>query len=977
MILLELLSSGLILILPILVVVFIFRWLNKGAPAQHPAMTEIPRPQPVALPSDRDQQWRSFIAGFKAQNLNKTQTALIEMILNSDKAPDAMAYAAVPAEPYAAMPLMDVPAPPPPAEPEQEIDGTVLLLYFGAFLFVASAGLFVAFSGLSGGFRTFIVVIAMLTMYCGGFWLHNRSTRLRPAGVAFVAIGMAIAPLVGVATFHFIAAQRYAILIWVLTSILCCAMYALALLRLHYTFISYLVIFSFLSLFESFVAITDASVYYYVWALIIAGMILRFTGFIRENSDLDVPAAISAQVLIPLSLLVSLAMIPGNGSGQLSISLLLSAVYYTFETLMQKASPRAEYLAAAAQVLYLLGVSVGSFALFDSRLLVATGLTILVVVQGVIIDAVSPRSILARNFATVAFVSAVPAIFLSYPNGVLMSVAVAVAAAVGALAAWRQMRPDMYAGAALTGIALPFVIGQIACDPHWSANVQTAAAFVPVLVLWRLWSTMSGKRSAADAWLSVASTTYVLAGVAALIPAGIRGGWLGIAAAVAFALTMAVAARLGAGSSWWAGAGVIISLPVIRELGANDTTTFSVAVGLALLGNIAISLLSRSEVNRWLVTILGLVAPVAIGGGGLHYHASAVGYAYWYLLAMFCLLLCRALARGVYLVSVKAPIASLYRSASLSYVFGYIASAMLSVLISLTAANSRLHTSIILGVLLVVTPYIATTIEKNKRYLAFVPWLMMALLVSLVRPTVNKGEGSIVILAVSALAILAYTTVVTYQAYLSETYREVLASTLVFAYAPVVLALWYRTAPSVPPVALAVAGFLTLQYYWDKSQSSREISGGVIVVAGLWLLNSFGVHNPQAYTHIIAAVFGLYAYWRYFRRERESSDQYLYAMLGMATIPLALQTLSGTAGDAYGWWLLLEQIGFMLLGIYISRRFVVMWGLYVALGAVLYQLRNLGWAALSFLALFIIGMAVWRLMRSVDHHDGPGGPSGA
>jgi hypothetical protein len=45
---------------------------------------------------------------------------------------------------------------------------------------------------------------------------------------------------------------------------------------------------------------------------------------------------------------------------------------------------------------------------------------------------------------------------------------------------------------------------------------------------------------------------------------------------------------------------------------------------------------------------------------------------------------------------------------------------------------------------------------------------------------------------------------------------------------------------------------------------------------------------------------------------------------------------------------------------------VTFWGLYVALAAVLYQLRHLGWAALSFLALFIIGMAVYRLMKSVD-----------
>ena len=86
-------------------------------------------------------------------------------------------------------------------------------------------------------------------------------------------------------------------------------------------------------------------------------------------------------------------------------------------------------------------------------------------------------------------------------------------------------------------------------------------------------------------------------------------------------------------------------------------------------------------------------------------------------------------------------------------------------------------------------------------------------------------------------------------------------------------------------------------------------------------------------------------------------------MFLLATVPLIMQALTGTAGDLYGWWLLLEQVGFMLLGIAINRRFLTKWALYVAVAAVLYQLRDLGWAALLVLALFIIGLSVNRLSK--------------
>jgi hypothetical protein len=89
-------------------------------------------------------------------------------------------------------------------------------------------------------------------------------------------------------------------------------------------------------------------------------------------------------------------------------------------------------------------------------------------------------------------------------------------------------------------------------------------------------------------------------------------------------------------------------------------------------------------------------------------------------------------------------------------------------------------------------------------------------------------------------------------------------------------------------------------------------------------------------------------------------------MLVTATVPLTLQAVGSPAGGLYGWWLLLEQVGFIILGMSIAKKFVTKWGLYTAVGAVLYQLRDLGWAALTVLALFLIGLAVYKIQKNND-----------
>jgi hypothetical protein len=315
---------------------------------------------------------------------------------------------------------------------------------------------------------------------------------------------------------------------------------------------------------------------------------------------------------------------------------------------------------------------------------------------------------------------------------------------------------------------------------------------------------------------------------------------------------------------------------------------------------------------------------------------------------------------------------SYYRSASRSYVFGYAVAAGLSVILSLTATNSRLHTSLILAALLLLTAYVAVTVEKTKKLLAVLPWISLALLVSLIRPSDAEGTAaSLLLLAASLLGCVSYWLFAQSREYFAADSGEVLDATAALVYMPILLGVFYSETGVTLPICLAVAGCLTLYHTRNNDQAHRELSVVIIVLALMWALAISGVRNLQAYTHIMAVVFGGFAYWRSLLNDRQTSDSYLYAMLATATIPLALQAMGGQSGGLYGWWLLLEQVGFLLLGIVINRRFITLWGLYVAIGAVLYQLRNLGWAALSFLALFIIGVAIYRLIKATDHQGDP------
>ncbi len=842
------------------------------------------------------------------------------------------------------------------------LDNVSLLLYFGAFLFVASVGLFIAFAETTGAFRTLAAALVTLVMYGTGVWLFKNKAALKPAGLAFAGIGIAIAPLVGVAAYSYVWPDSAAV-VWLLTSVFCLGLYAHAIIFLRRPLINYVFLFTMLSLFESSISIIDAPIYFFGWAMAGIGIVLLAVSRLNNIwGDFKESARVSAQLFVPVSVLVSLTLIADQGWGQLGVSFMLAALFYGLEVLAT-ANTEQETNAVVSQTSLLSGVGCLTYAATNEPNAVALTLLIFVLTQAVGIIVFSKQTNLGINFATVAIASAIAAIVFSIGNGTFLLASTFALLFLSLLVWLSQTRNDAFAVASITWLAMPFVIGQTFINPGISARWQLLLVTITLIVysLVHIFKVMPSKASnliSTSRVITLGSSIVVLAVAMYTTPGVVLLTGFGIA------LLMVLLSEYDRTARWETAAGIVAAVPVL--VCWNDSNLLVIASLVAMSFNILLALRYRSEENRWLSTVLWLLLPFSLGSASFGGNWLPETYAWAYIVVMACLILSRAIARGTVFTSARVPVAVYAKSASLSYVFGYTAAAMLSIVISLFGADSQIHTTLILLVLSVVTFVIANGVEKKPEIAVLYPLLFQATLLSLIRPAASSTDFSVYLALSSLLAVASYLYIrILYGSIekLQTFQRLVLGSSLTMAAITPFCFFVVGETVLMMPIGLLVFSFLLYDNIHYKTQGYREFSVGLMVGAFMWMLHYLGVREPQAYAHIIAITFAAFAYWRHVKRETAECDKYLMLMLMTATIPLLLQALLGNAGDWYGWWLLLEQVFFMILGMTIHKNFVIKWGLYVAVGSVLYQMRHLGWLALTALAAFIIGIAIYQLQK--------------
>lgn len=848
----------------------------------------------------------------------------------------------------------------PVTESSPPLDNITLLLYFGAFLFVASVGLFVGLADANGLLKTILVLILAAGLYGVGLWLYKNKESLKPAGLTFAGMGIAITPLVGVAAYNFLQYQAQAA--WFVTSLLCLVMYAHALVALRKPLLNYIFMFTLLSLFQSSVSILNAPIYFYGWTLAVLGIGLQLVSYNKHLwDDLQESSHVSSQLFLPLSIFVSLTIIPAQGFGQFGVTMLLAAAFYGLQALRAEYEPGRLHNAVVAHVAALAGVTSLTYFFTEDGLTTGLVLVGLTVIQSLTIWLFKEVTSLARNFAMVLMVSGLISIMFIFRNATTLLATLLVLMVSTAVIWLKQRTSDSYILASLYWLALPFVYGLYLLD---SITATTLAALVIGTLGLQLLAFSLIKQKNSDLVGSSERGVILVHIIVTVItilftPVGVAIGFFVVLAVMLYCLSLIDKEDIG----WPVISGLVVSFAVVRSF--TDPLLF-LAVLLALAYNILLSIRFRSDLNRWLSTGLWLLLPVGLGGLTSVQAWSAEQYAWMYVLVMVSLMVSRAIGRGAMFASSKVPLAKYARTASISYVFGYVAAAVTAVSISTIAENSQLHTSGIVAFIIVATWILAWLIEKQGDIIAFIPVLLQLLLLSIIRPFSEETLLHTYIIlstgvAVATYAISRYFVLATKSdRYITEQTTQV--ALLVAFIAP---SIFFLTGDTIwpMPLGLAVAGLLLLHFWRYAHQGLRETSVALIVLSLMWLLGVAGVSELQAYTHILALMFGGFAAWRFYLSDRANSDIYLYLMLSSATIPLALQAIAGMSGGLYGWWLLLEQIFFMLLGMAIHRRFVVLWGLYVAVASVLYQLRHLGYAALGFLALVVIGIAVYQLQK--------------
>ncbi len=355
------------------------------------------------------------------------------------------------------------------------VDNAVILLYLGAFLFLGAVGLFLAFGGLPGAAKTLLVALLVVCFYATGLQLSNQ-TRLKPAGVAFLGIGMVLMPFLGLAAHVYLFDRQAGALVWTLTSVLSIGLYTHALIKTRQPYVNYFMLAAVLSLFEAGVALVELPVYYFAWMMALVGIIyllvLRIKGI-----WLDVQQAlkVSSSVLVPAAIAFSIFSVPVYGLFELSLTLALAGAYYWLAVYLEAAgNQQDEYVALAdmasiAAVLSFVYSFSHDFTVFSViAISIAFGQLLFLAYRHLKGEALAGAW---SNIGAVTAIVPLVAVLSSLDNAPLLTSVFATAIAVWT-GLFLVMSRSAYLAAALGGsLLLPLIMGFYLFEPEWSAHI--------------------------------------------------------------------------------------------------------------------------------------------------------------------------------------------------------------------------------------------------------------------------------------------------------------------------------------------------------------------------------------------------------------------------------------------------------------------------------------------------------------------------
>ncbi len=370
------------------------------------------------------------------------------------------------------------------------MDNINLILYLGAFLIVVSAGIFVGynFEVLSGVFKTMFLGLFAAAFYAVGLMLYLWSKKLRPAGVTFTGIGLVVLPLVGLAAYNFTSLHEHGHATWFVTSAVTLVAYIITLLVTRQTYIAYLMAFTSLSLFESSISLFDVPVYWYGWGMgAVSILLLTLSRTKLFWEDAAGALLVSANVFVPVSLLLSMANTSDHGLAQLGVTIALAGAFYAAMAQRFIGRPDAGFYWGAALVSLPAALGIG---LWDTASRLTIALVMLACCSAYLAIEHTASGKLSHTWReTLAMVTGLlplAGILVMYDRPGVIAAILAGAVLVNADLALRLRQSAFSLLAILSLLALPFVLFRGYLDPAlpWSAVSIALLAEVPALVWW-------------------------------------------------------------------------------------------------------------------------------------------------------------------------------------------------------------------------------------------------------------------------------------------------------------------------------------------------------------------------------------------------------------------------------------------------------------------------------------------------------------
>jgi len=254
-----------------------------------------------------------------------------------------------------------------PSEPLAErglkaLQNINILLYLGAFFLIVAAGVFVGstYGSISDTAKVLLLATFAGTFYFTGLALYRYTDKIKPAGVTFTAIGLLVAPLVGVAAQTLLYPGQNPGPVWLVTSAVLLVMQVVAFALIRKSYVAYYAALTTISLFQAVTATASAAVYWYGWAMLGTAMVYAVYAKFAKNRDFGEPFAVVAQIFVPIALLVSLLGVQQFGGWHVGIQIVLSSLFYFLCAVLKNFDQSDEEVAyiGIAAALFPLGISI-------------------------------------------------------------------------------------------------------------------------------------------------------------------------------------------------------------------------------------------------------------------------------------------------------------------------------------------------------------------------------------------------------------------------------------------------------------------------------------------------------------------------------------------------------------------------------------------------------------------------------------------